>query len=43
MNRSESPHRPGRRAFLKRVALAGTGLIVAPLVLPARVFGAAAR
>lgn len=42
MNSTESPHRPGRRAFLKRVALAGTGLMAAPLVLPSRVFGATA-
>ncbi|MCX6899146.1 MAG: twin-arginine translocation signal domain-containing protein [Verrucomicrobia bacterium] len=42
MKSTESCYKPGRRAFLKRVALAGTGLIAAPLVLPSRVFGAAA-
>jgi hypothetical protein len=39
MKTAESPHRPGRRAFLKRVALAGTGWMATPLVLPARVWG----
>lgn len=42
MKYTESFHRPGRRAFLKRVALAGTGLIAAPLILPSRLLGAEA-
>jgi len=40
MKGTESSHRPDRRAFLKRVAVAGTGLMAAPLVLPARLLGA---